>query len=282
MDEVLAYAVLLQPEGFVIVAADSTVEPILAFSTKGRFDPRLANPLRSLLTADVKARLEHARTNTAAANRSRIRWATLPQKVADTDRRTQGSGLSLIDDVRVEPLIQTRWGVGALWNGVGYSAVYNYYTPPHVPGTWTNYPSGCGPTAWAQILRYHRYPTQPVGTNAFQVTVGGKPQTLRLRGGDGRGGPYDWNAMPLAPTGNSPEHERQAIGALTADLGVAQSLRYEPYGGIGGASVAVMTSVFHYANGISDEFGENFWGCAPQLTCTFASVNDPARACSGL
>src|ERR1035438_8608405 len=42
------YVVYLDPAGFVIVAGDDLVEPIIGFAPAGRFDPSDANPLGAL------------------------------------------------------------------------------------------------------------------------------------------------------------------------------------------------------------------------------------------
>jgi len=43
--ELLYHVVYLAPSGFVIVPADDLVEPIIAFVSRGRFDPSVKNPL---------------------------------------------------------------------------------------------------------------------------------------------------------------------------------------------------------------------------------------------
>lgn len=55
------YVVYLDPAGFVIVAGDDLVEPIIGFASAGTFDPSDANPLGALVTRDVPARVAHAR-----------------------------------------------------------------------------------------------------------------------------------------------------------------------------------------------------------------------------
>ena len=76
--------------------------------------------------------------------------------------------------------------------------------------------------------------------------------TKYLRGGDGSGGPYDWNDMTLVPDCSTTLTQRQAIGALTYDAGVAVNMKYTSGGS--GADMsdadAAMTSTFHYSNSI--------------------------------
>ena len=54
------YAVYLQPSGFVIVAADELVEPIVGFASMGQYDPSVNNPLGALVSSDLSPRVAYA------------------------------------------------------------------------------------------------------------------------------------------------------------------------------------------------------------------------------
>ena len=118
-------------------------------------------------------------------------------------------------DIRVLPLVQSKWSQAAACG----EYCYNYYTPFH-------YPAGCVATSMAQLMRYHEYPTGPIGVREFMISVSGSRggQKAFTRGGDGLGGSYDWDAMVLRPEYNCgalSEANRQAIGAVCYDAGVA-------------------------------------------------------------
>ena len=53
----LYYVAYLDPSGFVIVAADDQVEPIVGFAIAGQFDPSADNPLGVLVSNDLAARI---------------------------------------------------------------------------------------------------------------------------------------------------------------------------------------------------------------------------------
>lgn len=55
------HVVHLEPEGFVVTAADDDFEPVLAFSDKGDFKYDPENPLCIMLNRDVPARRDHLR-----------------------------------------------------------------------------------------------------------------------------------------------------------------------------------------------------------------------------
>ncbi len=77
-------------------------------------------------------------------------------------------------------------------------------------------------------------------------------QPANLRGGDGSGGAYNWSQMPLDPDCSTTLAQRQAIGALTYDAGVAVGMDYESDGS--GAymsdAAAAMVNTFGYSNAI--------------------------------
>jgi len=195
--EAIYFVVPLDPEGFVITSADSDLEPIIAFSPSGGFVPSPENPLFNLLQRDMTERLEQARraerSPTPAVHRGRAKWNRLTDDGPII--MEGGGGIPALNDLRVAPFVQSCWSQGA----VGGLACYNFYTPPYEAGNAQNYVCGCVNTAVAQIMRYFQYPTQGVGTKEFDIWVDGVATTRRLRGGDGAGGPYAWNLMPLAP-----------------------------------------------------------------------------------
>lgn len=226
------YVIYLQPSGFVIVPADDLVEPVIAFADDGTFDPSPDNPLGALVGNDLPGRISAVRELQAqkqltprqealqkASLNAQVKW----NKFHDaSDEKIKIAGLASISDVRVAPLIQSKWGQTWVCNSSWYC--YNYYTP-------NNYPSGCVATAAAQLMRYYQYPTAGVGTDPCTIWVDGVEQTRNLRGGDGSGGPYNWSQMVLDPESNCgtlTETQRQAIGALCHDAGVSINMNYWP------------------------------------------------------
>jgi hypothetical protein len=252
--QAIYYAVPLQPEGFIITSADTEVEPVIAFSATGRFEVNPDFPLFALVQRDLPARLAAVRQQNqpkgADPTAASLKWIRLMQQ--GTGPQPRDTGLDAVDDPRVAPFIQSRWDQGDFWDGSGDVACFNYYTPPYAAGTSSNYVCGCVNTAWAQIMRYFQYPTQPIGTNSFSIRVNGVATTRRLRGGDGLGGPYNWSQMPLVPYYGSTEQERQAIGALTADIGVAYNTSYSSGGSETLESDSELKSVFGFSNAIWD------------------------------
>lgn len=145
--------------------------------------------------------------------------------------------------MRVEPLVASKWGQ----EYEGTEPCYNYYTTFFTP---YHYPSGCVATALAQLMYYYTWPRGPVGTPSFEIRVDLVLRTAFLRGGDGDGGAYDWANMVLDPDAITPESQRQAIGALTYDTGVAVKTFYS-FSGSGANNRDVpsaLTNTFGFSN----------------------------------
>jgi len=245
------YIVNLEPSGYVIVSADDRIEPIIAFAADGTYDLSFENPLVALVTGDLGGRLETVRNTyhlqttaeTQAAGTPQGKWRRFIDLAEDSEGGFNILSLISLGDIRVLPLLQSQWGQTQACG----DNLYNYYTP-------SNYPCGCVATAMAQVMRYYEYPTAQIGVHEFAINVGGeRNQNAYNRGGDGLGGPYNWSDMPLRPDANCgslTESQRQAIGAICYDTGVAVETYYESDGS--GALMPdarnAMVSIFQYDN----------------------------------
>ena len=236
----LCYAADLEEGGFLILSTDDAVEPVVAFSTEGSFSPSPGNPLWNLLNRDLPGRYQHARRlpgrqeprpkpgRRLSPGEEAIppgqHWDRLihaqttpaPYTDGEPDSTTSGGYLHIYD-IRVRPLLGSKWGQ----ERADGDYCYNYYTPTH-------YPAGCTAMALAQLMRYHEHPTDAAGTIGNQIKVDylWNSHAEYLRGGDGAGGAYDWSQMPLIPDEGLTLAQRQAIGALAFDAGIALSTLY--------------------------------------------------------
>ena len=249
------YVVYLKPSGFVIVSADDIVEPVVCFVTgDAYYDPSPENPLGAIVSQDLPRRVDSARKlqkdwdagkdlaaeETAMGSEAikvKDKWSKL-QNHADSIAVMNLAGVS---DVRVAPLLQSGWGQDAVCNAY----CYNYYTPNH-------YVCGCVATAMAQFMRYYQWPATGIGVHSFSISVDGHPQTANTRGGDGNGGPYYWDRMVLVPDCSITAEQRNAIGSLCYDTGVASHMDYAS-GGSGAYmhdAKAALLNTFFYTNAI--------------------------------
>ena len=163
------FVVSLEPSGFAVVAGDDLVEPIIAFASQGTFDPIPQNPLYVLLNRDLPGRLAEAREKEDQARvqkrqftprglhrRAQSKWVRL--QAADTAPSPSASSLVSVSDLRVEPLVLSRWGQG--YEGATLLQLLYAFLTYH-------YPSGCVATAIAQLMYYHTWPTGPAEPPPF-------------------------------------------------------------------------------------------------------------------
>jgi hypothetical protein len=264
--EVIYHIVYLQPSGFVILSADDLVEPIVGFVRGDRFDPSPDNPLGALVVDDLKGRIAAVRTESGlrimaeepSDSQTQTKWRHF-MDLADArrDKKTisiLASSVPSMSDVRVAPLVRSKWHQISVCG----SPCYNYYTP-------NNSVCGCPATAMAQLMRFHEYPTAGIGVHGFTITLGwptGPAQQAFTRGGDGAGGPYHWDLMAYEPSCATTPTQRQAIGALCYDAGVAMNQMYSANtSGWIGCTNARMTNAlkttFAYANAVHGYTGES-------------------------
>ncbi|MBN1491996.1 MAG: C10 family peptidase, partial [Phycisphaerae bacterium] len=264
------YVVHLVPSGFVVVPAEDVVEPIVAFSPDAMFDPSPDNPLGALVSQDLTERITAARNvdmHAAAGipaelSPARGKWNQLQSDVENDLPAPEGSemGVSSVSDVRVAPLVESRWSQS--------DGVYNYYTP-------NNYVCGCVATAMAQLMRFHQHPSTGVGTGSFTIWVNGASQSRALRGGNGAGGAYDWANMKLVPSTGTTTAQKQAIGALCHDAGVSVNMSYAS-GGSGADTLQAATvykTVFGYSSAIKGYNGGSNIGTGGINSMASANLN---------
>ena len=253
------HVVKLKGGGFVVMSSDTTREPVVAFSSGGDLVESDANPMWVLLKKDLALRIgEEAATNRksgllkataggSSASGNEAKWNRLLGKSSGLLRASQG--VSSISDVRVAPLVQSKWGQGDVGND---HHCYNYYTPNH-------YVCGCVATAGAQLMRYFEWPRSSVNVARFTnpyCSIAGVIQTMTTQGGY-----YYWGQMPLVPNGSTiTDAQRQAIGKLTSDIGICVGMDYDTTenggSGAGGYMLAeAFTNHYGYANALAAQWG---------------------------
>lgn len=216
--EPIYYVASLEPSGFVIVSADDELEPIICFADDGVYDPSPENPLGALVSSDLKGRMaavralrrERSPAQGAPAGRTRDKWKRLVD-LGESGIAGSGEPGGGISDVRVAPLLQSKWSQHA----VCQAPFYNYYTPD-------NYRTGCAATAMAQLMRYHQHPTEPIGVLGFWIKKDSSDWfAAYTRGGDGSGGPYNWDQMVLVPDCSTIPAVRNAVAGLCYDAAIS-------------------------------------------------------------
>lgn len=182
-------------QGFIIIAADDRVEPILGYSTTNDFD--LTKAPAQVISWLNNYKKQIARVLVSASENVHPFWEEYSKPL---NYRKRGSNSA------VAPLLKTTW-----------SQDVNYYELcPKDPATGKTSVTGCVATAMAQTMKYWNYPSQGVGSNTYTP-----PGGFNSLSADFSLSRYDWLNMPSKPTSTS-----TAIPLLIRDCGYAVNMQY--------------------------------------------------------
>ena len=197
------YVFALQPKGFVIVAADNRVEPILGYSYDNDFVvANMPDHVRGWLGGyeqQIKAVVDQ---DMAPAAETSAKWSRLQS----------GQSMSALTGETVGPLLTTTWDQGQY---------YNALCPIDFDGPDGHAYTGCVATALAQIINYHQYPQQGRGTHIYSCNYGSMSANYGSTN-------YNYTLMPNALTATSTPTEVDAVASLIRDCGVAVNMSYSP------------------------------------------------------
>lgn len=172
--------------GFVIVAADTRFNSILGYSDAGKFDEsRMPENMKNWLSgyaSEISHYLPILPENTSQLRTQRA-----------SEKRTP-----------IAPLLSTKWDQGT---------PYNLLCPVDAHGGQSV--TGCVATAYAQIMKYHQWPRNPVGSSDG-VTFDG---TF-----------YNWRSMidEYLP-GKYNSTQATAVATLMRQCGAAVNMRYSSW-----------------------------------------------------
>jgi hypothetical protein len=194
-ESVLFYVFNIETTGYIIVAGDDAVTPILGYSDQGNFVSGdmpsniqkwlegYKNQINFIVSNDIKA--------TDEINRE---WS-----LQNANRNDNASSLTAN---AVNPLIQTRWNQSPNFNAM-------------CPGGSV---TGCVATAMAQVMKFWNYPSTGSGFHSYNHPQYG---TLSANFGNTT---YQWNSMNI----NSPTtlNEQNAVATLMYHCGVSVNMIY--------------------------------------------------------
>ena len=158
-------------KGFVIIAADDCVTPILGYSYDNNFAAENLPPNLKSWLDEYAEQIQAAVTMRAVAtDEIRTDWECL----------RQGKNLPIKSGTAVYPLITTFWGQGEPYNRkCPYNNLIGEYTP-----------TGCVATAMAQIMKYWEYPTHGYGSHSYSDWFYGNISANFANT------TYQWSSMP--------------------------------------------------------------------------------------
>jgi hypothetical protein len=196
------HVVTFDPEGYVIVAAQKTYHPVIAFSWNGNFDfPVKAPAVNMWLDNEAKKIVRSAKLN-VKHNMITEAW----EKYESTDFL-----LSQKNNERLlQPMLTTQWNQGMY---------YNEMCPADPAGPDGKTYAGCVATAIGQVMNYFKYPKTGTGSYTSEYTVYGT-HTVNYSNAV-----YNWNQMPLKLL-----RSNHPVAELLYHIGVSVDMNYGPNG----------------------------------------------------
>lgn len=219
-------------EGFVIVAADDRVDPILAFSTEGAFvTENMPAHIQFFLNGYISEIQQVVNENFIENTDTKSKWTALIEGTA---------GAWKDGTVVVGPLLGNNQ-----WNQTKY---YNDKCPADATGNAAyggHAAVGCGAIVMGQVMRYWRYPETGIGSHSYNHPSYG---TLSANFANTH---YNFSAMSdKLVTTFHPDSCVDAISTLLYHCGVAVNMYYGAAASTANSNyiVSAMSTYFGYPN----------------------------------
>ena len=205
--------------GFVIIAGDDRVKPILAYSTTGCFNPNdVADGFNFTLNSFCEE-IQYVRENNLKATEDIVaEWASVAETgYINMERKNR---------IVVGPLLQTTWH---------QNFPYNSQCPEDAGGSGGHVYAGCVATAMAQVMKFWNYPEQGLGSHSYY------PDDYPEQTANFGETEYHFELMPNDIDSLNTEEDYFYIAQLQHHCGIAVEMMYGPDGS-GAFSVAGVTT----------------------------------------
>ena len=195
-------------EGFVIVAADDRVKPILAYSTSGSIDPNNMSEGFQYTLDGFREEIQYVREHNLA---------TTPDIVAEWNAVSKTGSLNRGEQTRavVGPLCQTLWNQNFPWNS---------QCPEDPEGNGGHVYAGCVATAMGMVMKFWEWPAQGVGSHSYY------PDGYAQQSANFGETEYHFELMPNTLDSTSTEEEYFEIAQLLHHLGISVDMQYSGHG----------------------------------------------------
>ncbi|MCR4857286.1 MAG: C10 family peptidase [Bacteroidales bacterium] len=214
------YVFSLQPTGFVMVAADERVRPILGYSYSNNFVAEdIPDNVRSWLenySKQIKTAIDN---DSQSCSETRTMWELL----------RSGQATAIRNITSIAPLLQTTWDQGCY---------YNQFCPEDSLGSCGHAWAGCVAVAMAQIVRYWEWPNHGLNSHSYTCDYG----TLSVNFGATT---YNYNNMPNGLSSSTSTSQKEEVAKLIYHCGVAVEMDYAP-GGSSAYSSDVPDALYDY------------------------------------
>ena len=227
--------------GFVIVAGDDRVKPILAYSTTGSFNPEDVSEGFEFTLNSFRSEIQYVREhNLTATYDIAAEW----ESVLATGSLQQGRQARSV----VGPLCQT------IWN---QNFPYNSQCPEDEIGSGGYVYAGCVATAMGQVMKFYDWP--PQGTGSYTYNPSGYAQQTANFGET----EYHFELMPNELDSLSTEEDYFYIAQFLHHCGISVDMQYSGEGS-GAYSDDVPYALRNYFRYNCDDhvtnYGGGWWG----------------------
>ena len=225
-------------DGFVIIAGDDRVKPILAYSTSGTYNPNNVADGFAYTLGVFQQEIRYVRDHHINATPDiAAEWKSL----MTTGYIRQGRTPREV----VGPVCQTHWH---------QNFPYNSQCPEDPNGNGGFVYAGCVATAMGQVMKFWDYPEHGIGSYSYYPS-GYAQQTANFGETD-----YHFELMPLALDSTSTVDDYFYIAQFLHHLGISVDMQYGPNGS-GAYSFQVPIALENYFGYTSDEEESlSFWG----------------------
>ena len=230
-------------EGFVVIAGDDRVRPILAYSTTGKYNPDdVADGFRFTLDG-FREEIQFVREHNLKAT---------PDIVAEWKHVSEAGSINRGGQTRavVGPLCQTLWHQNYPWNSE---------CPVSLPDTLNNGGhafAGCVATAMGQVMKYWEWPAVGNGSHSY-TPEGFDPQSANFGETE-----YHFEKMPLNIDSYSSEEEIHYVAQLLHHIGISVEMIYGGNGS-GAYSIYIPSAYRDYFRYSTDAIIFNFGDLYP-------------------
>ena len=228
-------------EGFVIIAGDDRVKPILAYSTTGQYDPQNVSEGFAFTLNSFREEIQYVREHNLSAT---------PDITAEWKSVAENGGLNRSRSTRVvvEPLCQTLWNQNFPWNS---------QCPEDPEGNGGHVYAGCVATAMGMVMKFWEWPNTGTGSHSYH------PEGYAQQSANFGETEYHFELMPNALDSTSTEEEYFETAQLLHHLGISVDMMYSGNGS-GAYSDDVPDALRNYFRYTCDDhinnYGGGWWG----------------------
>ena len=215
-------------QGFVVMAADDCVQPILGYSLTGNF-------VAENMPTNVNGWLQGYNDEIQYAIENQVRASAETTELWND--LIDGNSKAAKATTVVAALVQTQWDQDPLYNNLC----------PYDSNAGELTVTGCAATAMAQIMKYWGYPSQGIGSHSYTPST--RPD-LGIQYANFGATTYQWNDMPTQLSYSSTTTQINAVATLMYHCGVSLEMMYNigSNGGSGAYAEDIPYALNHYFN----------------------------------